>query len=107
MKNRALVIVFLVVQLGGVVCSWLWQHPYSGASSFLWGTGLVALLPGNILGTWVVQGLLWHTPSTLGTMSVIALFLGVAINAVVWLVIVKVFQRVFGRRVSVRANRLI
>jgi hypothetical protein len=34
----------------------------------------------------------------LGTMSVIALVLGVAINASVWFVVVKISRAIFGRR---------
>jgi len=105
MKNR-IVIAFVIVQLVGIACSWFWQHPYSGASSFLWGVGLLALLPGNLLGTWAVQSLLWHSHLTLGMMSIIALVLGVAINAVVWLVVVKLFRSIFRRRSESHTGRV-
>jgi hypothetical protein len=98
MKNRTVVIAFIVVQLAGIACSWFWQHPYSGASSFLWGTGLLALLPGNLLGTWAVQSLLWHSRLTLGAMSLIAIVLGVVINAAVWFGIVAVCRKLFQNR---------
>jgi len=42
------------------------------------------LLPGDLLGTWAVQSLLWQRSLTLGAMSVIATVLCVGINAAVW-----------------------
>jgi hypothetical protein len=38
-------------------------------------------------------------------MSMIAIVLGVAINAVVWFVAVRVFQSIFGRRSGAKASR--
>ena len=84
MKNRTVVIAFVVVQLVGIASSWFWEHPYSAASSFLWGVGLFTLLPGNLLGTWSVQSMLWQSHLTLGAMSAITAVLCVGINAVVW-----------------------
>jgi len=105
MKNRSVVIAFVAVQLVGIACSWFWEHPYSGGSSFLWGAGLLALFPGNLLGMWAVQSLLWHSRLTLGAMSMIAIVLGVAINAVVWFVVVKIFQSIFRRRSGAKPSR--
>jgi hypothetical protein len=104
MKIGKVAIAFVVVQLVGIACSWFSQHPYSAASSFLWGTGLLALLPGNLLGTWAVESLFWRSGLTLGIMSVVGLALAVAINAVVWFVVVKVFRSIFRRRPGARAE---
>jgi hypothetical protein len=105
MKIGKVAIAFVVVQLVGIACSWFWQHPYSAASSFLWGTGLLALLPGNLLGTWAVESLFWSSGLTLGIMSVVGLALAVAINAVVWFVVVKVFRSIFRRRPGARPSQ--
>jgi hypothetical protein len=105
MKNRSAVIAFVAVQVVGIACSWFCQHPYSAASSFLWGTGVLTLLPGNLLGTWAVESLLWHSRLTLAVMSIIAIVLAVAINAVVWFVVVKVFQGIFRRRSRARPSQ--
>jgi hypothetical protein len=103
-KNLRLLIVFLAVQVAGIACSWFWQHPYSASSSFLWGTGFLALLPGDVLGTQIVQSVLWHSRLTLGTMSVLALVLGVAINAVVWFLLATIFRSILGRRSGPKAH---
>jgi hypothetical protein len=86
---RRWITAFWIVQLVGIACSWFWQHPFSPASSFLWGTGLLTLFPGNLLGGWTVQRLFWQNHLTIGSMSVIATLLAVIVNAGVWFMVVK------------------
>jgi hypothetical protein len=95
---KKLVFIFATVQIIGVACSWFWQHPYSSASSFLWGVGLFLLLPGNVLGSWLVEKLFWGTHLTLGAMSVVSAVLCVGINAVIWFGIAAICRRLFHRR---------
>ena len=90
---RRSVVIFSMVQLLGIASSWFWEHPYSVFSSFLWGVSFFALLPGNLLGPWAVQSLLWQKGLTLGTLSVIAIVLCVGINAVFWFLVVAVCRR--------------
>jgi hypothetical protein len=97
MRLRAWVIVFVVVQVLGIACSWFWNHPTSGISSLLWGTALVVLFPGNILSAWAVEALLWKSHLSLPLMGFISTVLTVTINAVVWWVVVKGTQAVHAR----------
>ena len=40
---RRWIVTFSIVQLVGIASSWFSEHPYSAASSFLWGCGVVRL----------------------------------------------------------------
>jgi hypothetical protein len=100
---RRWIVIFSVVQLVGMASSWFWQHPYSAASSFLWGVSLFTLLPGNLLASWAVESLFWQSHLTLGGMSVISAVLCVAINAVVWFGVVAICRRL-SRRCSKADN---
>lgn len=78
---------FAFVQLLGLGCSWLWNHPPSAVSSFLWGAAFLTLFPGNILGAVIVERLFWHSRLSLPTMGVMTTVVLVAINAFVWAVV--------------------
>ena len=97
MKKRIVLITFVVVQIVGLACSWLWHHPYSSASSFLWGIGFIALLPGNALGSWLVENLFWEShllPLVTDLLTVVAV---VAINAILWLAVTKLTRAIYRR----------
>jgi len=97
MKKRIVLIIFVAVQIVGLGCSWFWHHPYSSASSLLWGVGFFALLPGNVLGSWLVEKLFWEShlsPLVTDLLTVVAV---VAINAILWFVVVKTLRFIYGR----------
>ncbi len=96
-RSRVSLYLFVAVQVIGVACSWLWQFVPSAIGVPLWGTALVVLVPGNFLGEWVVERLLWRSGVSLVGMSVISTVLAVAINAVVWYAVVKAICSVAGR----------
>ena len=52
MKRGAL--IFSGVQAAGLVCMWTWAHAPGAEQSFLWGSALVFLFPGNILSGFMV-----------------------------------------------------
>jgi hypothetical protein len=95
---KKLVVIFAAVQVVGLACWWFWHHPYSSASSFLWGTGFVVLLPGDILGSSLVEKLFWesHVPSAV--FDLLTMVAVVAVNAVVWFGIAAVCRKLFRRR---------
>jgi len=95
MKKHLVLVVFVAVQLIGLACAWFWHHPYSGASSFLWGVSFVGLLPGNLLGDLLVEKLFWQSHLPTDLLMVVATVL---INALVWFVVVKSCRKLFGRR---------
>jgi|SRR5579872_7164026 len=96
MRRRRMIVFFLVVQLVGMLCAWL-QHSPSVASSFLWGTGFVMLFPGDLLSAVIVEKLFWHSRLSLASMTVITAVLLVAINAIIWWVVVKTVQVIYAR----------
>ncbi len=96
MRRRGIIVFFFVVQFVGMLCAWL-QHSLSAASPFLWGAGFVMLFPGDLLSALIVEKLLWHSRLSLASMTVITTVLLVAINAVIWLVVVKTLQVIHAR----------
>jgi hypothetical protein len=68
-----------MLQLLGIGCFWFSHHPFSAASSFLWGTGFVALFPGDVLGGWIVEKLFWHSRLWLVSMGLMSALFMVAI----------------------------
>lgn len=96
MPRRWIIVLFSVVQLVGLGCSWL-QHPPSAASSFLWGAGFVMLFPGDLLSAWIVEELLWGSGLSLASLSAISAVLLVAINATVWLLVVNAVKVIRAR----------
>ncbi len=95
--RRSALAAFSAVQLLGIACSWLWEHPPSAASSLLWGTALLALFPGNLLSAWVVEKLFWHSGLSLTAMGIISTALLLVINATVWLAAMKALQVIHAR----------
>ena|ERR1022692_2227370 len=101
--RRWIIVFFSAVQLLGIACSWLWDHPASAVSSLLWGTALVTLFPGNLLGAWIVEKLFWQSHLSLVSMGIISTVLLVVINAIIWLVVAKVLL-VIHARLSTRSG---
>jgi|SRR5580704_6254175 hypothetical protein len=83
-----LVVFFAAMQVVGMVCAWL-QHSPSAVSSVLWGTGFVLLFPGDLLSAWIMEKLFWQSRLPLASMTAITAVLMVAINVVVWFLVVK------------------
>jgi hypothetical protein len=100
-RNR-IAVVFCVVQLLGIACSWLWDQPPSAASSFLWGTGFFVLFPGNILAALIIEKLFWHSSLSLPTMGAMTTVLLVAINALIWLLVIVAIRAARALITSVR-----
>jgi hypothetical protein len=97
MKKRIVLIIFVAVQIIGLACSWFWHHPYSSASSLLWGVGFFVLLPGNVLGSWLVEKLFWErhlSPLATDLFTVVAV---VAVNAIIWLAATKATRAIYRR----------
>lgn len=101
MRNRTLLIIFLVVQFIGIACLSLWPHAPSAVSIPMWGTALIVLFPGNLIGGFLVEKIFWQTGLSLLELSVLSTLLQFLINAAIWfgaMKIVRVFYRHFSRR---------
>lgn len=92
LKKRTVLIIFVVVQVLGLLCSWFWHHPYSTASALLWGTGLILLFPGNFLGSLLVEKLFWESHLPTSTTDLLTVVAVLAINAILWLVVLGILR---------------
>lgn len=86
---RWVIVLFVVVQLLGVLCAWLDVGVPSAIGVPMWAVGFFALMPGNLLGSWIVQVFLWQSRISPVELGVIATLLTVAMNAVVWFVLAR------------------
>jgi hypothetical protein len=104
MKKRIPLIVFLAVQSIGLACALLWQRAPSSIEIVLWGTWMIFLFPGNFLGSWLIEKLFWtsHVP-VLGT-DLLTVAAVIAINGVLWFLVVKAFRLIFRRRYGQRTQ---
>ena len=90
--------VFALVQSVGIACSWLWPYAPSDVGVVLWGTGLVLLIPGNFVASWIVEDAFWRSGLSLTSMGVLSTLLLFVINALLWFALVKAFRHIRARR---------
>jgi len=98
--NRRGWLIFLAVQIVGEVCAWTAGHLLSAIGPALWIIGTVLLLPGDLAGAFIVEKLLWKSPLTATQLTILQVPVGLAINAVVWLLCVKLYTFLRGRQSS-------
>ncbi len=98
--NRRGWLIFLVVQTIGEVCAWTAGHLLSALGPALWIIGTVLLLPGDLAGAFVVEKLLWKSALTSTQLTIVQVPVGLAINAAVWVLCVKLYTSLRGRRSS-------
>jgi hypothetical protein len=74
---------------------WLWPVvPTAGA--LMWGTALIALLPGNFISAILIEKLFWSSGLSLTGMSLLETPIMVAVNALLWFLLVRLVQRLRG-----------
>lgn len=98
--NRRGWLIFLAVQIVGEVCAWTAGHLLSAIGPALWIIGTVLLLPGDLAGAFVVEKLLWKSALTSTQLTILQVPVGLAINAAVWVLCVKLYTSLRGRRSS-------
>jgi hypothetical protein len=98
MWRRTVVLIFAATQVVGTVCSWLWQHVDSTIGVPMWGVALVLLVPGNFIGSWVSESLLWRSGLSLPAMGVVSTLLALLINAIVWYAVIRLISWVVAWR---------
>jgi len=77
-------VAFAFVQLTGLACMWMWRYAPPATSSFVWGTALVALFPGNMLSAILIEKLFWTSRMSLPVMAVVEIPVLLSINALFW-----------------------
>jgi hypothetical protein len=84
--------VFLAIQALGVLGILIYlasrESIVGSVSAFL---ALVALFPGNLLGSWSVERLLWPSTTTRAAIQVLSTAAGIAINALIWLLVARLW----------------
>jgi hypothetical protein len=91
--NRSLMIAFLICQLTGEIASWLGAGGSSTAGPWLWVIGVVFLLPGDIIASWLIERFLWTSSLNLHQLQWIKVPCEILINAVVWVLIALCISR--------------
>jgi len=81
----------------------MWRYAPPAASSFIWGTALVALFPGNILSAILIEKLFWSSRLSLATMAVAEIPMLLSINAPLWFGLATAVRRL-GRRHTPRGQ---
>jgi hypothetical protein len=94
MRHRPVLVIILIVQLIGIACLALWERAPSVLAMPMWGTALILLFPGNFLGGWLVESLLWGHLSLIG-MGLLSAVLAVIINALLWFLVAKTVQIIY------------
>jgi hypothetical protein len=84
----------VVVQTIGLLCMCTWQIASAPIASFLWGTATVALFPGNLASTVLIEKLFWNSHWTSMAMLAAELPALIAINAVFWFGLARAMQLV-------------
>jgi hypothetical protein len=88
--NRRLAIGFALCQGLGAIGFLLWE---SVESPVLLVGEWVLLLPGNLVAPRIVSAALWRGGLSLRAVSVWALVLTIALNALVWVAVVSIYRR--------------
>lgn len=89
MKKRPVLVIFLIVQLIGILCLALWQRAPSALGAPMWGAALIALFLGNFLGGWIVDSLFWRSHLSLVSMGILSTMLSLVIDSTIWFAVVK------------------
>ncbi len=100
MKKYTVPSIFVIVQFVGLACMGVWQHVPSSVGMVMWGTALIVMFPGNFLGGWLIEKLFWQGPLSLTDIGLLSAVAAVAINAILWSLVVGAFRLIFGRRRS-------
>jgi len=95
--SRRTWVFFLTIQTVGEVCLWAAHLFLSAVGPSLLLIGIVLMLPGLLVSVVVVEKLLWMTSITVHQMLILEVPVAVAINAAVWLALVRLY-RVLPRR---------
>jgi len=93
---------FAAVELYAVASWYVWpQFASSQLGSFLWGSWLILLMPGNIVAGELIEAFLWGRVSDL-TMGILIALLSVALNSLLFWGVLRLLARL---RTGVRSNK--
>jgi hypothetical protein len=76
----------------------MWSWPVVPiAGIFIWGAAIIALLPGNFVSAILIEKLFWRSGLSLTGMSLLEVPILVAVNAVLWFLLMRLVQKFRGR----------
>ena len=97
-------IIFGFVQLCGELGPWAGLRLKSAVGPALWVAGMVAMIPGRLLGLFITEKLLWNVGHNPHVMTLLLVLVEVSTNLVVWLLCARLFwllrKRHAGRAIS-------
>lgn len=74
-------LAYAAFQIIGEICQWSWPSAQPAMGPWLWGGAFFLLLPGNLVGGYLIERRLWGTEVTLSQMQVL---LALGINLATW-----------------------
>jgi hypothetical protein len=86
-------LVFIILETIAVVSAFTWQLTTSALGPVLWLAQFLLLMPGSILVGLLIQKFLWNTGLSLRTLGIMELIGSIAVNAIVWLLLLQIVRR--------------
>jgi hypothetical protein len=84
-------LIFVALQAVGEACIWTAGHFLSALGPVLWTSGLFLLLPGDLVGSLIVEKLLWNSRFSILQLNILTVPVELAINAAVWFLCAKFY----------------
>jgi hypothetical protein len=75
---------YAAFQVLGEICQWSWPSIHATIGPALWGGAFFLLLPGNLVGGFLIERIFWRTGLTLLQMQLLQVPLALGINLAVW-----------------------
>jgi hypothetical protein len=75
---------YAAFQVLGEICQWSWPSTYSAIGPVLWGGAFFLLLPGNLVGGYLIERFFWRSGLTVLQMQLMQVPLALGINLAVW-----------------------
>ena len=86
-------LVFIILETIAVVSAFTWDLTTSHLRSVLWLAQFFLLMPGSILVGLLIEKFLWNTGLSLRTLGIMELIGSIAVNAIVWLLLLQIVRR--------------
>jgi hypothetical protein len=84
---------YAAFQLLGEICKWSWPRTESAVLPVLWGGAFFLLLPGNLVGGYLIERFFWQTGLTLFQMQLLLVPVELGINLAVWALVAWAYRR--------------
>jgi hypothetical protein len=82
--SRAILGLFLLCQVAGELCSWIWHDFSNWLGPWLWVASVVLLLPGDLIVTSLMEKFLWASRLSLQQLQWIKVPSEILVNGLIW-----------------------